>query len=172
MMSMIFIASDHAGFKLKEHIKTFLTSSGYGVEDQGPDHYDPCDDFPDYAIKVCRSVLEKEGVGILICGTGQGMDRVANKIPGIHAALCWNEFTASCAREHGDTNVLTLGGRTTSDKEAETIVKVWLETTFSGENRHIRRINKIRQIEKKCMKSPDLCLGWGNSTGQSEKSSS
>jgi ribose 5-phosphate isomerase B len=149
---MIYIGSDHAGFELKEKIKLFLTKEGYKFEDLGPYEYNPNDDYPDYALKVCKKVLETSGRGILICGTGQGMDRVANKIPGIYAAVCWNEMTARYAREHENTNVLALGGRTTRSEEAEKIVKVWLETPFKGEEKHLRRINKIKKIEKEYLK--------------------
>ena len=150
---LIYIGSDHAGFEMKEEIKRFLTSIGYEFEDVGAHAFDPNDDYPDFAIKVCEKVLESGGCGILICGTGQGMSRVADKVPGIYAALCWNEFTARIAREHGDTNVLTLGGRTTSIEEAKRIVKVWLETSFSGDSRHIRRIKKLKEVERKYMRT-------------------
>lgn len=149
---MIFIGSDHAGFELKEKLKKFLERLGYEYEDLGPKTFDPNDDYPDYALKVCKKVLETDGKGILICGSGQGMGRVANKIPGIHAAVCWNEETAKYAREHGNTNVLTLGGWTVDFETAKKIVKIWLETPFTGEKKHIRRINKIKEIEKKYYK--------------------
>jgi len=148
----IYIGSDHAGFELKEKIKKLLDELDYDYVDVGAKQFDPDDDYPDYALKVCNKILETGGRGILVCGTGQGMDRVANKIPGIHAALCWNEITAKYAREHGDTNVLALGGRVIDHKIGLKIVRIWLETTFSGEERHIRRIKKIEEIELKFLR--------------------
>ncbi len=149
---MIYIGSDHAGFRLKKKLNQFLNNEGYEFEDLGPHEYDPNDDYTKYAVKVCKKVIESNGRGILICGTGQGMDRIANKIPGIYASVCWDEETAICAREHGDTNVLTLGGRTTKVGKAKKIVKIWLETPFTGEERHIRRINNIKDVEIKYLK--------------------
>lgn len=145
---MIFVGSDHAGFELKEKLKKWLDELGYKYKDLGAYSFDPNDDYPDYGVKVCEKVLETKGKGILICGTGQGMDRVANKIPDIHAAVCWNETTAKYAREHGNTNVLALGGQSIDVDTAKRIVKIWLETPFTEEKRHVRRINKIKEIEK------------------------
>jgi RpiB/LacA/LacB family sugar-phosphate isomerase len=127
----IYIGSDHAGFELKNIIKKFLTEEKYEVEDLGPYKYDYNDDYPDYAVKVCEKVLETNGKGILICGTGQGMDIVANKIPGIYAAVCWDETSAKMAKEHENVNVLCLGGRTVEPELAKKMVKIWLETPFT-----------------------------------------
>lgn len=149
---MIFIGSDHAGFQLKEKLKKFLEELGYEYKDLGPNSFDPNDDYPDYALKVCKKVLETNGKGILICGSGQGMNMVANKIPGIYAALCWNEETAKLVREHDNTNVLALSSWTTDFEAAKKIVKVWLETPFTEKEKHIRRINKIKEIERKYYK--------------------
>ena len=148
----IYIGADHAGFELKEKIKNFLIKEGYKVRDLGAFKYNYNDDYPDYALKVCEKVLKKQGLGILICGSGQGMDRVANKIPGIHAAVCWNELSAKMAKEHGNVNVLCFGGRTVEPKLAKKMVKIWLETLFIPKEKHLRRINKIKTIEKKFWK--------------------
>ncbi|MDI6737529.1 MAG: ribose 5-phosphate isomerase B [Nanoarchaeota archaeon] len=148
----IYIGSDHAGFELKEEIKKVLTEENYEVEDLGPYEYDFNDDYPDYAVKVCEKVLETSGRGILICGSGQGMDRVANKIPGIHAAVCWDETSAKMAKEHGNVNVLCFGEKTVKPELAKKMVKIWLETPFTPKEKHIRRISKIKEIEKKYMK--------------------
>lgn len=142
----IFIASDHAGFELKKAIKSFLKT--YEVEDLGPFTYDPEDDYPDYALKVCEKVVEAKSKGILICGTGQGMNITANKIPGIYSALCWDKLSAIKSREHNNTNVLCLGA-ILSPETAKTIVKSWLETPFLQVEKHIRRIKKLKEIEKK-----------------------
>jgi ribose 5-phosphate isomerase B len=150
--SKFFIGSDHGGFELKEIIKKFLADSGYEFEDVGPYKYDKDDDYPDYALKVCEKVLKTNGRGILICTTGQGMVSTANKIPGIRAALCWNEEVARQASEHLNSNVITLGSKFTTPDAAKKIVKAWLENKFSGEERHVRRNNKIKKIEEKYLK--------------------
>ena len=154
--SEILIGSDHAGFELKDLMKKFLIEEGYEIEDLGPYEYDYSDDYPDYALKVCERVLETNGRGILICGSGQGMDRVANKIPGIHAAVCWDETSAKIAKEHGNVNVLCFGGRTVKPELAKEAVKIWLKTPFIPEERHLRRINKIKEIERKYIKIQNI----------------
>jgi ribose 5-phosphate isomerase B len=144
----IAIASDHAGFELKEKLKKFLESLNYQYKDFGTNNNESVD-YPDYALKVAESVSKKEfDRGILICGSGIGMSMVANKIPGIRAALCYNTETAKMSREHNDANVLTIGARMTDGKIAKDIVRVWLKTEFLGE-RHSRRVKKIEEIEKK-----------------------
>jgi RpiB/LacA/LacB family sugar-phosphate isomerase len=141
----IYVGSDHAGFELKEKIREFLAEECYKFEDLGPYRYNREDDYPDYALKVCKKVLTG-GKGILICGTGQGMDMTANKIPGIRAAVCWNEITAKNANKL-NTNVLTMGGRVVEPDVAKKLIKIWLEPT-KIEERHARRIDKIKEIEK------------------------
>jgi ribose 5-phosphate isomerase B len=144
----IAIASDHAGFELKEKLKKFLESLNYQYKDFGTNNNESVD-YPDYALKVAESVSKKEyDRGILICGSGIGMSMVANKIPGIRAALCYNTETAKMSREHNDANVLTIGARMTDGKIAKDIVRIWLKTGFLGE-RHSRRVKKIEEIEKK-----------------------
>lgn len=145
------MASDHAGFKLKNALKEFLSTNGYFVEDLGPYAYDPEDDYPDYAAKVCERVIETKGKGILVCGTGQGMDRVANKFPGIYASVCWDELSARVAKEHADVNVLCLGERIVGEDLAKRIVEIWLKSEFKG-GRHERRVDKTKDIEKENMK--------------------
>ncbi len=145
---MIYIGADHRGYKLKETLKIYLQELNYDWEDSGAKELVPDDDYPDYAVMVCTKVLETNGRGILICGSGLGMDRVANKIPGIYAAVCWDEKTARYTRDHNDTNVLTLGAWNTDFETAKKIVKIWLETPFSNEERHIRRNNKVKEVEK------------------------
>lgn len=145
----IYIGSDHAGFKLKREIIEFLNEEKYEVRDLGPYKFDKDDDYPDYAVKVCEKVLDTNGYGILVCGTGLGMARTANKIPGISADNCWDEFTARMAKEHGKVNVLCLGARILESNLAKRIVKTWLESSFIPEERHVRRINKIKELERK-----------------------
>lgn len=145
---MIFLGSDHKGFTLKEKLKKFLDELEYDYKDLGAKKLDPYDDYPDYAIEVCKKVLKTDGRGILICDSGLGMSIVANKIPGIYAAVCWNEKNAKYTREHNNANVLTLGAWNTDFETTKKIVKIWLETPFSNEERHIRRNNKIKEVEK------------------------
>ncbi len=147
MAGDVFIGSDHAGFGLKKALVAFLAEKGYTVHDAGPHSYDKDDDYPDYASKTCRMLLKRNGRGILICGSGQGMVRAANKIRGIGAALCWNERSAEAARLHGDTNVLCMGSDFMSERLAFRIAETWLKTGFSGEARHVRRIKKIKGLE-------------------------
>ncbi len=149
----VYVGSDHAGFELKKYVVNMLKEKGVKVVDEGPSEYDKDDDYPDYAEKVCRKISGSSGRGILICGTGQGMERTANKFPGVYASVCWDEFTARVAKEHGNINVLCLGGRITKDTDAKKIVDIWLNEPFSGDERHRRRIDKITRIEKRYMKT-------------------
>lgn len=144
---MLYIASDHAGFQLKEELDEYLESLGYKFEDLGAYENNPQDDYPDFAIELAKKVAQEESVGILICGTGQGMCAVANKIKGIRAVLAYDEFTARAAKEHLDANILCLGGRVLDSETAKKIVKTWLDTGFSGEEKHERRLEKIEEIE-------------------------
>jgi ribose 5-phosphate isomerase B len=144
----IALASDHAGFELKEEIKKFLLELGYSFDDFGVESSQPVD-YPDYA----KSVSEKVSVGeyergILFCGSGVGMAIVANKFTNIRAVQSYDLYTAIMSRKHNDTNILALAGRITGKDLAKEIVKIWLETPFEG-GRHERRIKKIEDIEKK-----------------------
>ena len=143
----IYIGSDHAGFKLKNIIKKFLSDNGYNVEDIGPYKYNADDDYPDYATRVCTKVLQTNGRGILICGSGHGMAITANKFPGIRATVCWNKKSAEYAKEHTAVNVLCLGARLITEREAKVTIKTWLKSNISKAARHKRRINKIKIIE-------------------------
>jgi len=145
---MLYIGSDHAGFYLKEELKKYLLELGYEFEDLGNKDLDPLDDYPDFALAVGKKVAETGGKGILICSTGLGMAIAANKVAGVRAAVCWDDFTALQSREHNDTNVLCLAGKVLDTETAKKITRVWLETEFSGEERHERRLDKIREMEK------------------------
>lgn len=146
---MLYIASDHAGFQLKEQVDDYLESLGYKFEDLGAYENNPQDDYPDFALILGERISKEGGEGILICGTGQGMCVAANKIKGIRAALAYDEHTARTAKEHLDSNVLCLGGRTIDAETAKKIVKTWVETSFSEEERHERRLGKIEEMENR-----------------------
>ncbi|MDD6765919.1 MAG: ribose 5-phosphate isomerase B [bacterium] len=141
-MKTIGLCSDHAGFELKEQVKTWLESKGLSYQDFGTHSTDSCD-YPDYAHPMAQAV-EAGNVypGIAICGTGNGIGMTLNKHQGIRAALCWNAEIAQLARAHNDANVLVMPGRFISWDEAEKILKVFFATEFEG-GRHQRRIDKI-----------------------------
>jgi len=145
---MIYIGADHAGYNLKEELKKYLQESGFEFEDLGNKELEMGDDYPDFAFEVAKKVAETGEKGIIICGTGIGSCIAANKVKGARAALAWDEFTAVQSREHNDANVLCLGGRVLDAETAKKIVRLWLETKFSGEERHLRRLGKIKEIEK------------------------
>ncbi len=147
----IVIGCDHAGVELKNAVESLLKSLGYEVDDVGTMSEESVD-YPDFATKVADAVsTRKDDRGIAICGTGIGMSIVANKYPGVRAALCHDSFTARMSRLHNDANILVLGGRVTGRDVALEIVKQWLATPFEG-GRHERRIGKITDIEKKVCK--------------------
>ena len=140
-MEKIIIASDHGGYDLKEKIKEYLKELNYEFDDFGTDSTDSVD-YTDYAQKVAKEI-QKKGRGILICGTGIGMSIAANRFSGVRATLCHDEETAKMAREHNNSNILCMGGRVLDTETAKKITKVWLETPFSGDERHKRRLEKI-----------------------------
>lgn len=139
----IAVGADHGGFDLKELIKDFLIKQGHNVTDKGCFSSESTD-YNDHAIEVAEGV--RDGLyerGILICGTGVGMSIQANKVEGIRAALVHDLFTAKATRLHNNSNVLTMGGRIIGPGLAIEIVDVWVNTEFSNEERHVRRVNKI-----------------------------
>lgn len=139
----IAIGSDHGGFEYKKEIISMLTEQGHNVKDFGTYTTDSCD-YPEYAKSVAKAVADNVYErGILICGTGIGMSIVSNKFKGIRAALCSDTFSAKATREHNDSNILCLGARVISLDLAKEITSIWIDTPFSNEERHIRRINMI-----------------------------
>jgi ribose 5-phosphate isomerase B len=149
---MIYIASDHAGFELKEHLKGLFKELDLEYTDMGPFTYEESDDYPDYIYPAAKKVAEKPDIhkGIMIGGSGQGEAIVANKVKGIRAGL-YNggpEEIVTFTRTHNNANVLALGARFLSAQQAILVVKSWLETPFSGDERHQRRINKISNLER------------------------
>jgi ribose 5-phosphate isomerase B len=146
---VIYFGADHRGFKLKETLKDFLHGQGYEVADLGAATYEQGDDYPDFAAAVAKKVsAEPEGDrGILICGSGIGMDVVANKFRGVRAAVAISADQIYSARHDDNANVLSLASDFISEEDAKKIAGVFVATPFSGEERHRRRLNKISQIE-------------------------
>ena len=141
-MRKIFISSDHAGFKLKEAIKVYLSKKKLTFQDLGP-HNNNRVDYPDYAHKVAKRVkISKNNVGILVCGSGMGMNIAANRHKNIRAAQCFNLKSTKLSRLHNDANIITLGSRLISKKNALNFIGVFLKTKFEG-GRHSKRIRKI-----------------------------
>ncbi len=150
-MERIAIASDHAGKELKEDLKAYLIELGIEVDDMGVNNDDPVD-FPDYGIPLAERISRGEiSKGILLCGTGVGMSILANKFNNVRAALVNDVYSAGMAKEHNDANILVIGGRTIGKGLAREIVRVWRESIFQG-GRHQRRLDKIREIEKRMTK--------------------
>ncbi len=148
----IYIGTDHAGYELKEKLKIFLENLGCEVEDKGAYEFNESDDYPDFIYPVVKAVAEDidgdlDSRGIVIGGSGQGEAIVANKMKCIRAAVVYDEYSAKMSRKHNDANIISLGNRTLSIDKAKELVKLWLETPFSNEERHKRRIEKIKAIE-------------------------
>src|SRR5215471_13796184 len=148
-MMKIGIAADHGGYDLKQKLHLLLGARGHKVVDFGNLSYDRNDDYPDFAIPLARavaaSVVER---GVLLCGSGIGASIVANKIEGVRAAVCHDDFSARQGVEDDDMNILCLGGRTTGIAVAWDCVKSFLTAKFSGAERHSRRLAKVRQLER------------------------
>ena len=151
---MIHLAADHRGFLLKEELKKFLSDSGFEVKDTGALSYDKTDDYADFACAAAEEIAKspERDRGIFICGSGHGMANVADKFKGLRAALAFNKDVAIQSREHENANVLILASDWLSSEEAKEIALVWLRTPFSGEERHVRRLNEIKEIEEKNFK--------------------
>ena len=146
---MIFIGSDHRGFELKEKLKDQLTEWGYDYEDVGPFEYNKDDDYPDFAELVGQGVVSGEGNrGVLICGSGIGVCITANKIKSVRAGTMANPEQTKASVSDEDTNVLCLSADYTNEATSMEIAKTFLETRFSGEERHVRRVGKIKNLEK------------------------
>lgn len=144
----IHIASDHAGWQLKEQLKPFLQKAGYEVRDLGAPAMQPNDDYPLYAKKLARIISnDPTQRGILICGSGQGVCIVANRFKNVRATLAWNEQSAHASRNDDNSNILCLGARLISSAKAKKITLTWLKTPFSGAVRHKRRIQQINTIK-------------------------
>ena len=148
----IYFGTDHGGFELKEKIKVWLGELGYTIEDLGANSLVPIDDYPEYAFAVANKVsldilAGKDSVGILLCRSGGGMVIAANKVKGIRAVSIWDTRSANHAKEHNDANVISISTDWTTKDQAKKMISVFLETSFSGAERHVRRINKITGFE-------------------------
>ena len=145
----ILIGSDHAGYALKEQIKSYLTKKALSFIDAGANHIDHDDDYPVFASRVAEQISSgKFEKGIVICGTGIGASITANRWKRVRAALCHNAEMARMSRLHNDSNVLVLGGRTTPIESAIPIIDAWLEQTFDSGGRHSRRVQQIDDLTK------------------------
>jgi ribose 5-phosphate isomerase B len=145
----VYLGSDHAGFELKARLVEWLTQAGHEPVDCGPASYQPDDDYPVYVMRAAASVVGDQGsLGIVIGGSGNGEQIASNKVRGVRAALAWTEETARLARQHNDANVLSLGAREYPLEDAVGFARVFVETPFSGETRHVRRLNMIAAYEE------------------------
>ncbi|MEM4397278.1 MAG: RpiB/LacA/LacB family sugar-phosphate isomerase [Candidatus Woesearchaeota archaeon] len=158
---MIYLGSDHGGFELKEKIKKFLLKKGYKVLDLGNHSYEEKDDYTDFAFKVAEKISELDNPklewqervkGILFCRSSAGMTIAANKFKNVRAVSVFDVKSAKHSRLHNDSNIIAISGDWLDEKKAKNIVLKWLNTEFSNEERHLRRLNKIKDIEKKNFK--------------------
>ena len=146
----VHIGSDHAGLELKNSLVEHLKSSGHDVIDHGPHEYDALDDYPVFCIPAAQAVASEKGsFGIVLGGSGNGEQMAANKVKGIRAALVWSVETAKLAREHNDANVIASGGRMHSIDVCKELIDAFLATSFSNDQRHIRRIGQVSNFETK-----------------------
>jgi ribose 5-phosphate isomerase B len=145
----VHLGSDHAGFELKEHLVQWLGAHGFEPVDHGPERYDAGDDYPPFVLSAAAAVVEDPGsLGIVIGGSGNGEQIAANKVRGVRAALAWSEETAQLGRLHNDANVVSVGARMHGIDEATRFVEIFLTTSFSGDERHARRITMLAGYEE------------------------
>jgi ribose 5-phosphate isomerase B len=145
----VHIGSDHAGFEAKQRLASSLTGRGHEVIDHGPDEYDAQDDYPPFCLSTGAGVVADPGsLGVVLGGSGNGEQIAANKVAGVRAALVWNDEIARLAREHNDANIASIGARLHDDEEILRFIIAFIETPFSGDNRHRRRINQLADYER------------------------
>jgi ribose 5-phosphate isomerase B len=145
----VHLGSDHAGFELKQLIARRLTELGHEPVDHGPEHYEATDDYPPHVLRAAEGVATDLGsLGVVLGGSGNGEAMAANKVAGVRCALAWSTETAQLAREHNDANVLSLGARMYDEATALAILEVFLDTGYSGEERHRRRIGMLSEYEQ------------------------
>jgi ribose 5-phosphate isomerase B len=162
----VHLGSDHAGLDLKNHLLAWLAEHGYEPVDHGPFVYDALDDYPVFCLRAAEAVAAerrdgRDSLGVVIGGSGNGEQIAANKVIGVRAALVWSEQTAVLAREHNDANVVSVGGRMHSLDDMTRFVEVFLSTSFSGDERHVRRIAQIASYEttRELPSLPESALG-------------
>ena len=144
----IHVASDHAGYELKEHLRAYFADAGHEVVDHGAFTYDPQDDYPSFCIAAAQAVVASDGdLGIVIGGSGNGEQLAANRVNGIRAALIWSEETARLARQHNNAQIGSIGARMHSLEEATAIAAAFIAEPFSGDARHQRRIDQMSAFE-------------------------
>ncbi|MGI9156053.1 MAG: ribose-5-phosphate isomerase [Marmoricola sp.] len=145
----VHLGSDHAGLELKKHLLGWLREQGHDPVDHGPFVYDAADDYPVFCMRAAAGVVADPGsLGVVIGGSGNGEQIAANKVNGVRAALAWSEETAALSRQHNDANVLAVGGRMHPVEEMTRFVQVFLETGFTAEQRHVRRIAMLSDYER------------------------
>ena len=143
------LAADHGGYELKEFLKAFLIEKGHSVKDFGAFAMDSKDDYPDFVIPLAHAVVSQEVErGIAVCGSGVGASVAANKVTGVRAALINDHFSAHQGVEDDDLNLLCLGGRVTGNMAAQELAEAFLNARFTGEERHLRRLGKVKALEK------------------------
>jgi ribose 5-phosphate isomerase B len=151
------IGTDHAGFELKNHFVQYLTAAGHDVVDHGAHEYDALDDYPAFCLSAAEAVVAEGGdgvsspttvLGIVIGGSGNGEQLAANRVPGVRAILAWSVETAKLGRQHNGANVISVGGRMHSLDEATAIIEAFIDEPFSGDERHLRRINQMTAYEQ------------------------
>jgi len=162
----VHLGSDHAGLELKEHLLNWLADHGYEAVDHGPFVYDALDDYPVFCLRAAEAVAAdrqdgEDSLGVVVGGSGNGEAIAANKVKGVRCALVWSEETATLAREHNDANVVSVGGRMHTVEDMTRFVEVFLDTAYSGEERHTRRIGMLTDYEKtgNLPPLPDSALG-------------
>ncbi|MGH3411809.1 MAG: ribose-5-phosphate isomerase [Marmoricola sp.] len=144
----VHLGTDHAGLELKDHLVGWLRDHGHEPVDHGAHAYDPDDDYPVFCLRAAAAVAAEPGsLGVVIGGSGNGEQIAANKVRGVRAALVWNEETATLARQHNDANVMSVGGRMHPMEQMTRFMEVFLATGFSGEERHVRRIEMLADYE-------------------------
>ncbi|BBC36360.1 Ribose 5-phosphate isomerase [Streptomyces graminofaciens] len=144
----VYLGSDHAGYELKNHLVEWLKAAGHEPVDCGPHIYDAQDDYPPFCLRAAeRTAAEPGSLGVVIGGSGNGEQIAANKVAGVRAALAWSVETASLGREHNDANVISVGARMHTTEEATKFIEAFLNTPYSGDPRHTRRINMLSAYE-------------------------
>ncbi|GIL35713.1 MULTISPECIES: ribose-5-phosphate isomerase [Phycicoccus] len=147
-MARVHLGADHAAFEMLHDLAAFLEAEGHEVTNHGPHTYDALDDYPVFVLRAAQAVAaDPEALGVVLGGSGNGEQMAANKVPGLRAALCYDEELARLAREHNDARVISIGARMTDPELARTMVRTFVATPFSGEERHVRRLRMIEAFE-------------------------